>query len=274
MEGKIFNMSKLNLACGDLFVESSDWINLDWAPKNKNVIKANLLDRLDFPENYFNLVYTSHFLEHTSRKDLEKILKEIYRVLNFGGIVRIVVPDLEEMCREYISKLDEGEFEKASFVTVEILDQLVRQRSGGELNEWRTKANLSPDLKSYIALRNGTNFDRSSKTNPENILKKILKNPKRIKSKLIWIYCVNLVKLAPKWFQYNHVSLVEPGEKHFWVHDFYSISEILKNSGFTSVIKQDAFKSLEKDFPFYPLDIDEDGRIRKGQESMYIEAIK
>jgi hypothetical protein len=83
-----------------------------------------------------------------------------------------------------------------------------------------------------------------------------------------------LVKLTPKWFQYNHVSLVEPGEKHFWVHDFYSISEILRNCGFTSVIKQDAFKSLEKDFPFYPLDIDEEGRIRKGQESIYIEAIK
>lgn len=268
------NLQKLNLACGDHFVENSEWINIDWAPKNKNVKQANLLTQLDFPDNNFLLVYTSHFLEHIPKQDVEKVVKEIYRVLNFGGIIRIVVPNLEEMCREYISKLDEGDFEKASFVTVEILDQLVRQISGGELNQWRTKANINVDLKNYITLRNGTNFDTSLKTNPENILAKILKNPKRIKSKLIWIYCVNLVKLLPKWFQYNHVSLVEPGEKHFWVYDFYSISEILKNCGFTSVIKQDAFKSIDKDFPIYPLDIDENKRIRKGQESMYIEAIK
>jgi len=268
------NLQKLNLACGDHFVENTEWINIDWAPKNKTVQQANLLESLDFPDNNFTLVYTSHFLEHIPRKDVADVVKEIYRVLKFGGIIRIVVPDFEEMCREYISKLDEGDFEKASFVTVEILDQLVRQKSGGELNEWRTKANLNPNLKTYIALRNGTNFNRSSSSKSENLIVKILKNPKRIKSKLIWVYCRNLVKLTPKWFQYNHVSLVEPGEKHFWVHDFYSISEILRNCGFTSVIKQDAFKSLEKDFPFYPLDIDEEGRIRKGQESIYIEAIK
>lgn len=178
------------------------------------------------------------------------------------------------MCREYISKVDKGEFEKASFVSVEILDQLVRQNSGGELNEWHTKTNLDANLETYIALRNGTNFNRGSKPKSENLIVKILKNPMRIKSKLIWVYCRNLVKLTPKWFQHLHVSLVEPGEKHFWVYDFYSMSNILRNCGFISITKQDAFNSLDKEFPFFPLDIDNEGRIRKGLESMFIEAIK
>ena len=42
-----------------------------------------------------DFVYSSHFLEHMSRVDALHLLRESFRVLKPGGVVRVVVPDLE-----------------------------------------------------------------------------------------------------------------------------------------------------------------------------------
>lgn len=42
-----------------------------------------------------DFVYSSHFLEHLYRKDAENLLRESYRALKPGGVIRIAVPDLE-----------------------------------------------------------------------------------------------------------------------------------------------------------------------------------
>lgn len=52
-------------------------------------------------------VYHSHVLEHIDRELVPRFLAEIWRVLRPGGIHRIVVPDLEVLCRDYLSHLDE-----------------------------------------------------------------------------------------------------------------------------------------------------------------------
>lgn len=41
-----------------------------------------------------DFVYSSHFLEHLSRKDARHLLQESFRVLKQGGVVRIAIPDL------------------------------------------------------------------------------------------------------------------------------------------------------------------------------------
>lgn len=45
------NLMKVNLACGDVFVDAPDWLNLDFAPVSDAVKKANLLKRLPVPDN-------------------------------------------------------------------------------------------------------------------------------------------------------------------------------------------------------------------------------
>jgi SAM-dependent methyltransferase len=53
-------------------------------------------------------VYCSHVLEHLSREDFERAIRETFRILKPGGIFRLVVPDLESAARAYVAALDAG----------------------------------------------------------------------------------------------------------------------------------------------------------------------
>src|SRR3989304_3714321 len=50
---------------------------------------------LPLSDGVADFVYSSHFLEHLSRKDAVQLLRESYRILKPGGTLRISVPDLE-----------------------------------------------------------------------------------------------------------------------------------------------------------------------------------
>lgn len=46
---------------------------------------ADVAKGIPFPDNTFNLIYTSHFLEHIEWYKTKFVLSEIYRVLRWGG---------------------------------------------------------------------------------------------------------------------------------------------------------------------------------------------
>ena len=60
-------------------------------------ININLLSCSELPikDNSAWIVYTSHVLEHLTNKAVQNILNESYRILDFSGILRIVVPDAD-----------------------------------------------------------------------------------------------------------------------------------------------------------------------------------
>lgn len=96
-------MKLLNFACGSRI--HPDWVNIDFSPIDKRVKKVNLLGTLPFPDESFDVAYSSHFLEHLTPPKALQILKEIKRILKPNGIVRIVVPDLENLTSTYLSTL-------------------------------------------------------------------------------------------------------------------------------------------------------------------------
>jgi hypothetical protein len=49
---------------------------------------------------------------------------------------------------------------------------------------------------------------------------------------------------------------------------------MLYSIGFRDIVKLTATESTDQGFPIFPLDIDQEGKSRKGSESMYIEARK
>lgn len=56
---------------------------------------------IPFDDNTVACVYSSHFLEHLFLKDADFLLKESWRVLKPGGVVRICVPDLAYALKLY-----------------------------------------------------------------------------------------------------------------------------------------------------------------------------
>jgi predicted SAM-dependent methyltransferase len=128
-------MKMLNLGCGEKYHPA--WINIDFVSNDKNVIAHNLLKGIPFGDNEVDVVYHAHVLEHFSPEDGKNLVKECFRVLKPGGILRVGVPDLENIIREYIRNLEgakNGDSEAAAryeWIKLELLDQMVRHRRGG-----------------------------------------------------------------------------------------------------------------------------------------------
>lgn len=74
--------------------------NLDW---DKRIKLHDLRKPLPWSSNSVRAIYSSHTLEHLSREQGRRLLQEACRILIPGGILRIVVPDLAQMVRDYTS---------------------------------------------------------------------------------------------------------------------------------------------------------------------------
>jgi len=271
-----FRMARtfLNLACGDFYLTSPDWTNLDFYPHSKYVTKANLLQSLPFPSENFDVVYTSHFIEHIPKSRVFDFLTECHRVLKPNGVIRIIVPDFENIAREYIQNINANNLEYAEFNIIEMIDQCVRTRSGGELSSWRARAGITEITKQYISSRTGYQYKDLADQPRTRRGKATVDVPKLLLRKIMKIYSTSILKLLPKWFVENHVNLTNTGELHRWVYDSHLLKKLLLQVGFGETFQLTAESSTILDFPLYPLDIDESARSRKGKESMYLEARK
>jgi SAM-dependent methyltransferase len=77
------------------------WVNLDIFPAQ---LSTNVLWGLPFTDGQCRFVFLSHLLEHLFYPtDAMGLLNDIYRILQPGGVVRIVVPDIEQCLRAYQS---------------------------------------------------------------------------------------------------------------------------------------------------------------------------
>lgn len=95
---------KLHLGCGNKFIE--DFIHVD-LQELKHIDYKTSLDNLFFAQdNSVRLIYSAHVLEHFGRNEYKNVLKEWYRVLDDGGILRISVPSFESAIKYYLEKED------------------------------------------------------------------------------------------------------------------------------------------------------------------------
>lgn len=265
-------MQFLNIACGDIFIVSNLWENCDFAPKTNSVNQVDVLSGLPYEDSTFDLVYCSHYIEHIPKSRISDFLQECSRITKPNGIIRLVLPDFENIAREYINNISQGNDLFAEFNIVEMIDQCTRVKSGGEMIKYFRQSSDS-SLQKYISLRTGHEFNSNLK--PSSIFVRLKKvNFKKVKYKVQRIYSYLLIQLLPSWFKDNHISKTETGEKHLWVYDFYSIKNILQASGYFSVFRKNAYESSNPNFPIFPLDIDSQNKSRKGELSMYIEAVK
>lgn len=76
----------------------TSFFNCDW---DDRIFIHNLIKPLPWKNNSVSSIYSSHTLEHMSRKEGLQFLGECYRVLKPEGVIRIVVPDLGHIVNEY-----------------------------------------------------------------------------------------------------------------------------------------------------------------------------
>lgn len=284
-------MQYVNLGCGTRYLNG--WINIDFYAHSKEVISHNLLEGIPFPDEQFEVVYHSHVLEHFSKKEGKVFLKECYRVLKKGGIMRLAIPDLESMARTYIQELDkalQGD-EKAElnhqWMLIELIDQMVRTERGGEMKKYFLQEKIANF--DFIYQRIGheaLNIQESLK--PSAYQKSVNNSPKKklpyYLSKLLKrsSYRKFILKIffGPEWkyLQENekYIALGRfrlAGEVHQWMYDRLSLSNLLYEINFQEVSIQQADTSLIPNWvDFQSLDL-ENGQTRK-PDSLFIEARK
>jgi len=143
---------RLNLGCGPRG-GASGWVNVDYAlgarfaknpifrflngklklfdaDWNPEIYLHNLTKRFPWADESADVVYSAHTLEHFSKEGGRKFLAECHRVLKKSGIIRIVVPDLQDVVIRYQS----GEIKADDFV--EKLDVLYGNTGNPLKDRW------------------------------------------------------------------------------------------------------------------------------------------
>lgn len=92
---------KLHLGCGPRYIPGFVHVDAQAAP---HVGIVGPVERLPMDDNSASLIYASHVLEHFGRYAYKAVLKEWFRVLKPGGVLRIAVPDFAACAAIYYEK--------------------------------------------------------------------------------------------------------------------------------------------------------------------------
>lgn len=284
----------LNVGCGRCYHDA--WVNLDLCHFDSQVLQHDLVKGLPFEDNQFDAVYHSHVLEHLAPDDGTAMIRECYRVLKPGGVLRVVVPDLEQIARLYLQQHelacqgDELAMANYDWMKLELIDQMVRRRSGGSMGQFMTSPMISnPE---FVLSRLGSEFNvclaavRQEQPSESSSIYPLIPRSRPLRQPWLSRLKIRAVELRQRWVL-NFVGLVlgqkmqqaceegifrSQGEVHRWMYDRHSLNQLCLNCGFVNCAPQTAFDSQILGFTDYQLDAI-DGRVRK-PDSLFFECIK
>lgn len=92
---------RLHLGCADVYLDG--WINIDlFDPRYTLDLCWDLRRGIPFGDGSAEAVYSEHLFEHIGMDGGLVLMREGWRVLAPGGVMRITVPDLERYVRSYL----------------------------------------------------------------------------------------------------------------------------------------------------------------------------
>lgn len=92
---------KLHVGCGTNVVPQ--WLNCDLFPSSLHVVHLDAVRPFPFPDSSFDFIFSEHMIEHVTFLSGQGFLRECFRVLKPGGVIRIATPDLAFLCNLYSS---------------------------------------------------------------------------------------------------------------------------------------------------------------------------
>lgn len=261
-------MKLVNCGCGGKYSKAGEWVNIDFT-KREDVIGHNLLEGLPLESNSVDAVFSSCMLEHFSPDQGRKFLLECYRVLVRGGICRIVVPDLENICREYLDVLDKirsgADCEKQyEYIVIELIDQMTRTEPGGEMAKYWERDDRDEE---YILKRTG--YPEIGEIRTPTLIDKIVGRMYLMKEKTL--HCLFS---GTKWYRARNLGrFMLSGEVHKWMYDSYGLMKLMRETGFRNIKVMSYNQSNIKGWKEWGIETNPDGSEYK-PNCLYMEAVK
>lgn len=273
----------LNLGCGHRF--HSDWVNVDFTATGPAVIACDLRQGIPFPADSFDVVYHSHLLEHLPPTTVPPFLTECHRVLKPGGIIRVVVPDLEQIARLYLLNLEAALTDgraaslRRQWMVLELCDQMTRTSPGGELA--KRISHLEPELSDFVSSRLGVEMrwwqrPTASPCPPSSPIPQsssrfrtfltAIRSPSRWKELIL-----RQLLSASDYSALQIGRFRQRGEVHQWMYDRVALSELLVSAGFVGIAQQSHISSYVREWSTWLLDASESGSAAK-PDSLFMEA--
>ena len=271
--------SLLNIGCGRRYHD--DWVNIDLETTDPKVIRHDVNKGLPFEQGRFSAVYHSHILEHLEPSEGRELIRECYRVLKPGGILRIAVPDLECIARLYLETHqeawigDENSQINYNWMKLELLDQLVRRRSGGQMGRYMSSRKIKNSK--FVKSRLGDEFSicRSHGSTEALASLSLLKRLGRMSLGLRRRFSravIGLLLGSDASAAFDEGLFRSEGEIHRWMYDRFSLRELTESVGFVNFNICEATESQIADYASFELDTV--GSLVRKPDSIFIECEK
>jgi SAM-dependent methyltransferase len=278
-------MRYLNLGCGGRCHPA--WTNIDIAAHRPGVIAHDLSKGIPLADSSCDVVYHSNLLEHVRRADAQPFMRECYRVLRAGGVLRVGVPDLEQISNLYLKKLNatlSGDVQAAydyEWMMLELYDQTVREGSGGGMLSWLRQDSLPNEGFVYERIgEEGRDLVQTLKQSASEPLRQTRRRAIEMLSHSVRSFSASLrrrlvaILLGPADLRALEIGRFRlAGEVHHWMYDRYSLAKLMLAAGFRDPIEQTATRSQISGWSDFHLDTLPSGAVIK-PDSFFMEAIK
>jgi predicted SAM-dependent methyltransferase len=276
---------KINIGCGYRF--HPDWLNLDLHAHSPRVVACDLTKGIPVKSGDGDAVYAAAVLEHIRPLDVPNFLAECSRVLKKGGIIRLAVPDFEQQVRVYLdtlARMDQGDRSAMSdrdWMILEMLDQSIREKSGGEMLRFLLRENIpnTEFILQRIGVEGSDLLDQISKNrkswqeSPLDVSNKTQVPFGKIGRMLVkWLLKSDNLEKDLQALEIGRFRLLS-GEVHQWAYDRYSLEQVFKNAGFSQIARCEHGKSRIPNWESYHLEVSDSGIIEK-PDLLVMEAVK
>jgi predicted SAM-dependent methyltransferase len=118
----------VNLGCGP--APMAGWVNVDISRGPNVDVVWDLRRGLPFADESCSAIFCEHVIEHVSKEDGLKLLRECRRALQPGGVLRLSTPDAGRFLRSYAGDgefLRHPEFPQAAETPLDRINMMMRE---------------------------------------------------------------------------------------------------------------------------------------------------